>query len=162
MLLIPKFMRAELTLALDSLTGIMALVLKYTPSAFIFYKRFQHRVVQSSVVMARNRYPTMRFSSDVLHIPLITWNRRANIEGTEKCIKVGYRLLSGFTTPSRHTSAMSENVRKDNIFVCELSWELYTLGDIEENLKSCRDSQPRDESAHLPIHRRLFWRFLME
>lgn len=36
-------------------------------------------------------------------------------------MEVGYRLLSGFTTPSRHTSAMSENVRKDNIFVCELS-----------------------------------------
>lgn len=86
--------------------------------------------------MTRNRYPRC--------IPLITGNRRANIEDMEKCMEVGYRLLLGFTTPSRHTSAMSENVRKDNIFVCELSWELYTLDDIEENLKSRRDSQPRD------------------
>lgn len=39
---------------------------------------------------------------------------------------------------------MSENVRKDNIFVCELSWELYTLDDIEEDLKSHKDSQPWD------------------
>ena len=39
---------------------------------------------------------------------------------------------------------MNENVRKDNIFVCELSWELYTLDAIEEDLKSRRGSQPRD------------------
>lgn len=39
---------------------------------------------------------------------------------------------------------MSKNVRKDNIFVCELSWELYTLDDIEEDLKSHKDSQPWD------------------
>lgn len=52
---------------------------------------------------------------------LITGNRRANIGSVVKYMEAGYRLLSGFTTPSRHTSAMSGNAKTDNIFVCELS-----------------------------------------
>jgi len=130
MLLIPKFMRAELTLALNSPLDSPA-----TSS-----HAYPRTVLMPSVVMAQDRYLTAVFERHGVFL-LITGNRRANIGSMGKCMEAGYRLLSGFTTPSRHTSAMSGNAKKDNIFVCELSWELYTLGAIEEYLKSRRGSQ---------------------
>lgn len=76
--------------------------------------------IQTSVVIARDRYPVAVFERHGVFL-LITGNRRANIESMGKYMEAGYRLLSGFTMPSRHTSAMSGNAKKDNIFVCELS-----------------------------------------
>lgn len=135
MLLIPEFMRAELTFAPDSpLTLALSMQSACIPVN-------GSNTVQTSVVIVRDRYPVAERHGVFL---LITGNRRANIGSMGKCMEAGYRLLSGFTMPSRHTSAMSGNAKKDNIFVCELSWELYTLRAIEEDLKLRRGSQPRN------------------
>ena len=103
-------MRAELTLALNSPLDSPA-----TSS-----HAYPRTVLMPSVVMAQDRYLTAVFERHGVFL-LITGNRRANIGSMGKCMEAGYRLLSGFTTPSRHTSAISGNAKKDNIFVCELS-----------------------------------------
>lgn len=116
-------MRAELTLALDSRLDSLATSsrLKHVRTCSpLVYLQTTLNAVRTSVVMARDRYPAAVFERHGVFL-LITGNGRANIGSMGKCMEAGYRLLSGFTTPSRHTSAMSGNAKKDNIFVCELS-----------------------------------------
>lgn len=68
------------------------------------------------------------FSSDnAVYSFDITGNRRANIGSMGKCMKAGYRLLSGFTTPSRHTSAIWARMWRRIIFLFASSRENYTL-----------------------------------